>query len=67
MTFLAAEGQIVDMALLAGSATPSRCASRDQIAEGLLLGCTLGHHPSPETSLCIKEAKLGGLGLVCEV
>jgi hypothetical protein len=55
-TLLATRIRIVDMPLLIGSTTRSRCASQDRIAEGLLLGCVLGHHLSLAIPLCIKEA-----------
>jgi hypothetical protein len=43
-TFLATGVRIVNMPLLTWSATQSRCASWDRIAEGLLLGCVLSRH-----------------------
>lgn len=51
-TFLAIGVRIMDMPLLAGSATRSCCASQDRIAEGLLLGVRLRTSPKVGTPLC---------------
>jgi hypothetical protein len=58
-TFLATQVRILDMPLSIGSATWSRCAGRDQIAEGLLLRVRLRPSPKARDPLCVKEAKLG--------
>jgi hypothetical protein len=46
-------GWIVDMPLLIGSATQSRCASQDRIAEGLLLGVRLRPSLKARGPLCV--------------
>jgi len=56
-TFLATRVRIVNMPLLTWSATRSRCAGRDRIAEGLLLGVRLG---LPNDPLLCKRVQVRG-------
>jgi hypothetical protein len=59
--FLAIGVRIVNVPVLTWSATRSRCAGRDRITEGLLLGVRPRQSPKVKNPHRVKEAKLESL------